>query len=200
MLWDVLIEGLAPVWPKGRKTVGDVEIGDAWPLHVKGEETIIPFHKLTQWMTYSLMVPLKRLQNIEFSGEELLTGLPEYRNGGLLVDFGVLTLKPTCVQKGLAAVQEQNTLQGPAQLGESVPTFKAEDEVVVEWRAVTVGFLDYLLLEVNRYLGLTDSLEKLTLAQMLEAGSWKLGRQVAAERRPVTKGPPIMIVSDGTVF
>jgi hypothetical protein len=45
--------------------------------------------------------------------------------------------------------------------------------VIVEWRAVTVGFLDELLDEVNSQLGLRGE-EQLSLAQMLEAGTWKV--------------------------
>lgn len=56
---------------------------------------------------------------------------------------------------------------------EVVPLFETGDDVVVEWRAVTVGFLDDLLVEVNGILGLTGE-GKLTLAQMLEAGTWKV--------------------------
>ena len=95
--------------------------------------------------------------------------------------------------------------------------FTADDDVIVEWRAVTVGLLDDLLVDVNQLLGLSGS-DKLNLAQMLEAGSWKVrtlhqtrtlrctdnikqgGREIAEVSRPNTKEPPIMILSDGTVF
>ena len=115
---------------------------------------------------------MKKLLNIRFAGEELLTGLPEYRNGGLLVDTGLLTLKESDVERGLAAFRSNSMLKGQ-QTMEVIPLFSIDDDVVVEWRAVTVGFLDELLLEVNGILGLRG-LEQLTLAQMLEAGSWKV--------------------------
>ena len=51
--------------------------------------------------------------------------------------------------------------------------FPPDDDVVVEWRAVTVGFLDLLLLEVNSALGLGGN-KAVTFPQMLEAGSWKV--------------------------
>ena len=82
---------------------------------------------------------------------------------------------------------------------EVVPLFTADDDVIVEWRALTVGFLDDLLAEVNLLLGLQGD-KKLSLAQMLEAGTWKGGREIAEVSRPNTKEPPIMILSDGTVF
>jgi hypothetical protein len=45
------------------------------------------------------------------------------------------------------------------------------------------------------------SKEQLTLAQVLESATWKGGREIAKEKRPESGGgPPIEIVSDGTVF
>jgi hypothetical protein len=45
------------------------------------------------------------------------------------------------------------------------------------------------------------SKEQLTLAQVLESATWKGGREIAKEKRLESGGgPPIEIVSDGTVF
>jgi len=118
------------------------------------------------------MTPMKKLLNIHFAGEELLTGLPEYRNGGLLIDTGLLTLKEADTKRGLEAFRRNALLEGQPNM-EVVPLFNAGDDVIVEWRALTVGFLDELLGEVNRMLGLTR-IDALTLAQMLEAGTWKV--------------------------
>ena len=115
---------------------------------------------------------MSKLLHIQFAGSELLTGLPEYRNGGLLIDTGLLTLKDADMQRGLKAYKENATLKGQPSM-EVVPLFTADDDVIVEWRAVTVGFLDELLGDVNRLLGL-DKRDGLTLAQMLEAGTWKV--------------------------
>ncbi len=115
---------------------------------------------------------MKKLLNIHFAGEELLTGLPEYRNGGLLIDTGLLTLKEADTKRGLEAFRRNALLEGQPNM-EVVPLFNAGDDVIVEWRALTVGFLDELLGEVNRMLGLTR-IDALTLAQMLEAGTWKV--------------------------
>lgn len=144
------------------------------------------------------MVPMQKLAHIHFVGVELMTGLPEYRNGGLLVDTGLLTLKEEDAKRGIEQYHMNATRQGQPNM-EVVPLFTADDDVIVEWRAVTVGFLDELLAEVNRLLGLTGE-NKLSLAQMLEAGTWKGGREIAEVSRPNTKEPPIMILSDGTVF
>lgn len=115
---------------------------------------------------------MTRLLHVHFAGAELLTGLPEYRNGGLFIDVGLLTLKPEDQERGLAQYQENAQQRGQPSM-EVVPMFTADDDVIVEWRAATVGLLDELLAEVNKLLRLSGP-DKLTLAQMLEAGSWKV--------------------------
>lgn len=178
-LWSVLIDGLAPIWPASRTEVDGTSIGDAWRLTTMPAdaatplwETIVPFHKLSQWLCYSLMQPMTKLMNIHFAGAELLTGLPEYRNGGLFIDTGVLTLRRDETKRGLEAFHRNAEREGKPSL-EVVPMFTPDDDVIVEWRAVTVGFLDLLLEEVNTSLGLFGQ-DKLSLPQMLEAGSWKV--------------------------
>ncbi|KAL9099925.1 MAG: hypothetical protein Q9163_004639 [Psora crenata] len=203
-LWSVLVNGLSSVWPSTRTSIDGVSLGDAWPCSSMPSsppalpwEAIVPFHKLTQWLCYSLMTPMTKILKVHFAGIELLTGLPEYRNGGLLVDTGLLTLKEKDYQRGVQAYKANAMIKGQPNM-EVVPLFPTEDDVIVEWRAVTVGFLDDLLVEVNGILGLSGP-DKLSLAQMLEAGTWKGGRELAEVSRPNTKEPPIMIVSDGTV-
>jgi hypothetical protein len=142
------------------------------------------------------MVPMTKLLNMHFAGAELMTGLPEYRNGGLLVDTGLLTLKKADMEAGLAKYEQVMPKETQVEI---VPMFEPSDDVIVEWRAVTVGFLDDMLAAVNKGLHLEGD-EKLSLAQMLEAGTWKGGRELAEVSRPNTKGPPIGIISDGTVF
>jgi len=110
------------------------------------------------------------------TGLEDLTGLPEYRNGGLLVDLGVLRPKHDRVLGGRHEVSS---------------------ELVVEWRALTVALLDRLARRVRERLGLDET--ALPLAKVLEGGTWSAGRRIARERRP-DGGPPIHVVSDGTVF
>ena len=173
------MDGLSPIWPASRTQVDGIPLGDAWPCSAmppsppgKSWENIVPFHKLTQWLCYSIMVPMSRLLNIRFAGSELLTGLPEYRNGGLLIDIGLLSLKEADSQRGLEAYKSNATIAGQPSM-EVVPLFNADDDVVVEWRALTVAFLDELLEEVNNLLELHDE-NRLSLAQMLEAGTWKV--------------------------
>lgn len=180
-------------------------------------ESILPFHKLTQWLTYSLMQPMQSVMKIQFAGAELLTGLPEYRNGGLFIDLGVLTLKKEDEARGLEHYAKYCERTGSSGI-EVAPMFEPGDDVIVEWRGVTVGFLDKLCAEINRVLAPELAGGELSLPQVLEAGSWKVrslsvscfgnatltgyqgGREIAEMSRPNTKEPPILIDSDGTVF
>jgi hypothetical protein len=187
-LWDTLQSLLIPIWPQDRTVVNGMPIGDAWPLSTleskdakSPADSIQPFHKLTQWLTYSLMVPFQRVLGRKWVNAGSLTALPEYRNGGLFVDLGVLTLKEKTLQRGLQAS------------GGELPQFDAGDDAVVEWRAMTLVLIDKLHPVVEARMGLS-------MAQLLEAGTWKSGREVAAKRRPTTKSSPILIRSDGTVF
>lgn len=196
ILWDVLQSVLVPIWPKDRLTVGGKPVGDAWPLSILQEQAksslsgdstagIQPFHKLTQWLTYSLMVPFQRVLEMEWLNANSLTALAEYRNGGLFVDLGALSLKKEALDRGLKAS------------GSQLPLFDAGDDVIVEWRAMTVALFNVL------YDMIPSRMNKgvhLTMAQVLESGTWKAGREVAAHRRPETKSSPILIRSDGTVF
>lgn len=173
-----ILDSLGPIWP-GRLSIGRVNLGDVWRHNqVKGDEVtagLVPFHKLSQWLTYSLIEPLQEA-GIIVEDIEALTALPEYRNGGLLLDLGVLTPRHEAV------------------LGQ---VHTADAEVVVEWRALTVAVLDRVAAEVRSLLGL--SAQHFPLAKVLEGGTWRAGRQVARERR-ADGTPPLRVVSDGTVF
>ena len=173
-----LLEGLGPIWP-GRIALDGVNLGDVWPHPAAGgtgpSAGLVPFHKLSQWLAYSLFEPLSRA-GLTVTQPGALTGLPEYRNGGLLLDLGVLMPKH-------ARVRDQVHAPG--------------DEVIVEWRALTVALLDRVAEGVRERLGKSPS--ELPLANILEGGTWAAGRAVAARMRP-DGGSPIQIVSDGTVF
>jgi len=64
----------------------------------------------------------------------------------------------------------------------------------VEWRALTVALLDRLAPLVRERLGAAD----LSLASILEGGTWVAGRRLADARRG--GAPPIGVASDGTVM
>jgi hypothetical protein len=177
-LLAAVLRGFGPIWP-GRITLGGINLGDVWrhPVAASGDLTdgLVPFHKLSQWLSYSLVEPLEEV-GIAVTGLGDLTGLPEYRNGGLLVDLGVL------VPKHDAVLRERHPV---------------DSEIVVEWRALTVALLDRLAERVRERLGLDET--ALPLAKVLEGGTWAAGRRIARERRPGGV-PPIEVASDGTVF
>jgi Protein of unknown function (DUF1688) len=173
-----VLEGLGDIWP-GRIELAGVNLGDVGrhPAAATQDLTsgLVPFHKLSQWLTYSLLEPLADA-GIEVSALEQLTALAEYRNGGLLIDLGMLRPK-------------HDRVLGEAHGGSS--------EVVVEWRALTVALIDRLALRIRAKLGLTS--EQLPLAKVLEGGTWAAGRKIARQLRP-GGGPPLQLLSDGTLF
>ncbi|HUS29720.1 MAG TPA: URC4/urg3 family protein [Kofleriaceae bacterium] len=173
-----LLEGLGPIWP-GRIELAGTNLGDVWRHPYAGgtgpSAGLVPFHKLSQWLAYSLFEPLQRAGHM-IAQPGALTGLPEYRNGGLLVDLGVLVPKHDAVRAEVHA---------------------PGDEVIVEWRALTVALLDRVAEKVREKLGKSPT--ELPLANILEGGTWAAGRAVAARLRP-DGGSPIQIASDGTVF
>ena len=168
-----LLRALGPVWP-GRLSLEGVNLGDCWH-HPATADGWMPFHKLTQWLTYSLLEPLADA-GLSVTGLDALTGLPEYRNGGLLLDTGLLV---------------------PASGALPTVLLSVDDPAIVEWRAVTVAALDLIAEGVRATLGL--SAEAFPLACVLEGGTWATGRRLAAARRP-GGAPPLNIASDGTVF
>ncbi len=179
-LLDVLLTGLAPIWP-AQNAIYNTALGDCW-RHAAARSSVagnasdgwMPFHKLSQWLTYSLLEPFE-WAGIEVEGLDALTGLPEYRNGGLFLDAGVLRLKDASQAGRLHA---------------------AGDELIVEWRALTVALLDELAPLVREQLGLTA--DQMPLACVLEGGTWAAGRALAQQLHQGL--PPLNIQSDGTVF
>lgn len=196
-VWDALMTGLVSIWPKGRLTLAGNPLGDAWNCDSipNLSNNIVTFHKLTQWLCYSLLIPLKSYgYKFDILNADLQTGLPEYRNGGLFVDFGVITLKDETLEKGLN--NSKNINFGDKDGICKIPSYEPQDGVIVEWRCLIIGLLDYILPLVNDKLGYN-----LELCQLIEAGSWKGGRVIAMRKRPeFNGGPPINLISDGTVF
>ncbi len=173
-----LLHELGPIWPS-RISLGGIPLGDCW-RHASLQTSdatngLVPLHKLSQWLAYSLIEPLQR-GGVTVADIDGLTGLAEYRNGGLFVDAGVLNVRD------------------PGQLARS---HDAGSELVVEWRALTVALLDRLAATVRERLDM-DAVA-LPLAKILEGGTWAAGRAIALEKRP-DGTPPINVVSDGTVF
>lgn len=176
-LWSILIDSLDSVWPV-HHSVNNVSVGDSWPsseLAVtpgRPAANMIPFHVFTQWLCYSLMTPMEKILGVEFIGVERLTGLAEYRNGGLLIDTGLLSLKPEDRQRGIDNYKNTTIAEGHPGV-EVVPLFNADDDAIVEWRALTVCILDELLDQANRQLKLSGH-NALTMGQFMTAGTWKV--------------------------
>jgi hypothetical protein len=175
---QALLEAFTPIWPSRLNIAGE-PLGDVWkhPAIRTRDLTdgLVPFHKLSQWLAYSLVEPLEEA-GISVTNLDALTGLPEYRNGGLFIDSSALRPK------------RREILDR---------TWTPGDEVIVEWRALTVLLLDQVAQHVRAHLGLDAA--ALPLAKVLEGGTWLAGRRLAAQRRPGGT-PPIAIESDGTVF
>jgi hypothetical protein len=156
-----------------------VPLGDCWrhPSLKRDDASdgLVPLHKLSQWLSYSLVEPLQEagVEVVELDG---LTGLAEYRNGGLFIDMGVLELKDAA---------------------DAARSWRVDEPLVVAWRALTVALLDEIAPLVREALGVTA--EQFPLARVLEGGTWAAGRVIARQRRE-GGGPPLTIVSDGTVF
>ncbi|OLY83640.1 Uracil catabolism protein 4 [Smittium mucronatum] len=200
ILWKVIIKGFHNVWPESEIKINGESLGDAWnsdilslsPRPQKFEEfqNIIPFHKLSMWLTWSLVEAIEKIGGLNISEIHLLTGLPEYRNGGLMIDMGVLAL-----EKSIVMAQISN---GKVNVEDNTPLFEVNSQVVIEWRALTITLLDKLHLTLCDKLGLQIS--EFPLNKLLEAGSWKAGRELSSKLRPKTGNPPIGIISDGTIF
>jgi hypothetical protein len=177
---DILSEilmTLSEIWPTSN-SIDTVPLGDCWRHSaVRGEglsEGWMPFHKLSQWLTYSLIEPFE-WSGVAVRKLDQLTALPEYRNGGLMIDSGILRLR-------------DETAAGQ--------TWQPGDEIVVEWRALTVALMDEVARAVRQQLRLSEA--QLPLACVLEGGSWAAGRELAHRHRGGL--PPLLVASDGTLF
>jgi len=175
---SAVLAGLGNIW-SGRLAIAGVNLGDVW-LHSAlvgshPSDQYVPFHKLSQWLTYSLLEPLQEL-GLEITGLDEMTGLSEYRNGGLCLDLGLLEIKDTAILEG-------RHLPG--------------SEVIVEWRALTISLLDKIADTIRQQLN-QDATE-LPLVKILQGGTWTAGRRIANQLRSGGV-PPLQIDSDGTVF
>lgn len=171
-----LLLHLGPIWT-GRLTLGGIPLGDTWRHRgIKRNDAsngLMPLHKLSQWLSYSLIEPMRQA-DIAVTDIDGLTGLAEYRNGGLFIDAGVIA--------------PRTPVTAP---------LPVDCEAVVEWRALTVTLIDRLLPLVRERL--TVSAADFPLGALLEGGTWAAGRKLATEKRADGR-PPIEVISDGTVF
>jgi hypothetical protein len=175
---DFVLRNWGEIWPS-RLKLGGQSLGDVWSYSGLGTsgstQSFVPFHKLSQWLSYSLLVPMIET-GVKISGVDEMTGLPEYRNGGLLLDLGLIELR------------DPNELK---------QKHEPQSELIVEWRALTVVLLDLIGESIRQKLKMSS--EELPLAKVLEGGTWHAGRKIAKAKRPGGE-PPLNIISDGTVF
>ncbi|GAA6058862.1 hypothetical protein JCM10212_002806 [Sporobolomyces blumeae] len=199
-MWDIVTGGLSGVWPAARSKIDGESLGDVWPVEclkkqgAQDGDEFVAFHKLSQWLTYSLIEVMEKLLGWSFIGKEKMTGLPEYRNGGLLIDFDLLVPKIPALLESFSLAVPSNPSSYPSLL--EIPPLDPSHSAVVEMRAVTIMMLDRLADGIRAKTGV----KSLTLPQVLEAGTWKAGREIAKKLRPSTGGPPFQYVADGTVF
>jgi hypothetical protein len=168
-----VLDGLGEIWP-GRVKVAGVNLGDVWSYE-NAPGGLAAFHKLSQWMTYSLIEPLMEA-GFNVTEIDKLTGLAEYRNGGVLLDLGLITLTD------------------PQLLLES---HRPDSNLIIEWRGLTIALLDRIGNQIQLKLNKTSS--EFPLAKVLEGGTWWAGRKAAKALR-ADSSPPLKIESDGTVF
>ncbi|MCR9206300.1 MAG: URC4/urg3 family protein, partial [Halobacteriovoraceae bacterium] len=175
-LLKAILVAFGDIWP-GRINFQGRNLGDVWHYEDFGpasdSSSLIPFHKLSQWLSYSLF-PAFRHYGFEILEQEKLTGLPEYRNGGLFLDTGLIQLRD------------------PIRAKEEHP---ADSPLIIEWRALTVTLLDQLAPKLRERMKMPD----FPMANILEGGTWWAGRYLSKELRP-DGVPPLKLKSDGTVF
>lgn len=177
-LLKAVLTHFGDIWPSRIKVDG-VSLGDVWSHPALGEKddlnSLVPFHKLSQWLTYSLIEPFVEAGFTVHSVNNM-TGLAEYRNGGLLIDSGLITLRDSKMMD---------------------VAHKPDSEIIIEWRALTVSLLDKIADIIRKELNFTE--DEFPLAKVLEGGTWWAGRKLAKEKR-VDLSPPLKLDSDGTVF
>jgi len=155
MLWSTLFQLLLPIWPARTSLPSEPShpLGDVWPcpsldraIAESGKErqegdNLVAFHKLSQWLCYSLVEAIESAAGWKVDRGTGQTGLPEvsnfshrphlanrqYRNGGLLMDIGLITIRPD----SLPSDAYRNGNDKP-------PVLQPSHPAVVEWRATTV--------------------------------------------------------------
>jgi hypothetical protein len=173
-----ILQGMGEIWPDGC-WINDIAIGDTGHHQAVKRcditDGVVPFHKLSQWMSYSLIEPLQEA-GFKVNNLDVLTGLAEYRNGGLFIDSKTISIKDS------AQFEIVHDLKSP---------------LVVEWRALTVVLLDKLAEQIR--LQTNTNPESMPLASILQGGTWSAGRRIAHELR-ANGSPPLKLNSRGTIF
>ncbi|KAI8372566.1 hypothetical protein EDC96DRAFT_499815 [Choanephora cucurbitarum] len=198
-LWPAVQE-MGEIWASEENLGGTPGLGDVWPCAaISNDENtnLVSFHKLSQWIVFSIIEPMDKLLGATIEGTDLLTPLPDYCNGGFLIDFGFLTLKPADYERGIRNYHANSLLPYQPKV-EVAPMFDMSDPVVTEWRALTVAYLDLIAERVRQSFRLSK--KSLSLSQLIQGGTWSAGRELAEISRPNTHEPPIVIKLDKRVI
>jgi hypothetical protein len=90
-LWPVVQE-MGEIWAAELGKGGTLGLGDVWPCATllsssqaqaspHSTEHMVSFHRLSQWLVYSLIEPMEKLLGATIEGTDQLTPLPDYSNG-----------------------------------------------------------------------------------------------------------------------
>jgi hypothetical protein len=85
-----------------------------------------------------------------------------------LIDTGFITLKKNDYERGIENYRRNSLLPGQPKV-EVTPMFDMSDPVVVEWRALTVAYLDLVADKVRSTLKMSK--KSLSLSQLIEGGT-----------------------------
>src|SRR3546814_14684384 len=90
MILAAVLDGFGANWPS-RMSLDGANLGDVWRHRgiVSGDLTtgLVPFHKLSQWLTYSL-VEIFADAGIAVTGQDDLNGLQTVGHGALSLERG----------------------------------------------------------------------------------------------------------------
>ena len=137
--------------------------------YYKPLDVYVPFHKILQWLSYSLIDLFKKF-NISIRSDNYLTALPEYRNGGFLIDSNIINFK-------------NNNLKNIFH--------EINSDIIIELRASTIVLIDIIKDKIN-----IKKKNNLNISQVLEGGTWRYGRYLANKNNI----SPIKIKSNGIIF
>ena len=175
-IFQTLQKCLRGLWP-GAVEMAGVNLGDTWiyPPFGTGKEALIPFHRHSQWLCFSFLEPLVE-NGLFMTNSKELTGLADFRNGGMMLDSGLLEFKDPHLKQKIHHI---------------------DDGVIVEWRALTLVLLDELAPLVAEKLG--KSPLEFPLAKVLEGGIWWAAKILAQKLRE-DASPPLKIAHNGFLF
>jgi hypothetical protein len=95
------------------------------------------------------------------------------------LDTGLLVLKKRDLESGLSNYRRNSLLPGQPKM-EVAPMFDINDPVVIEWRALTIYYVEIVASKVREKL---RSKKNLSLTQILEGGIWNVSEYIVHRGR-----------------